>query len=40
VDDRQFRARFGAGATPADEGARRTVEWARSRFGAGAGRAA
>lgn len=40
VDDRRFRARFGATPTPPDEGARRTVEWALARFGAGAKRAA
>jgi nucleoside-diphosphate-sugar epimerase len=40
VDDRRFRARFGLAPTTADEGARRTVEWARARFGPAARRAA
>jgi nucleoside-diphosphate-sugar epimerase len=35
VDDRRFRARFGATATALDEGARATVAWAVARFGAG-----
>ncbi len=33
VDDARFRAEFGAGATDPDEGAARTVEWARAQFG-------
>lgn len=33
VDDRRFRDRFGAGATPLDEAARQTVAWARETFG-------
>jgi nucleoside-diphosphate-sugar epimerase len=32
VDDSQFRARFGDLATDPDEGARLTLQWARSRF--------
>ncbi len=33
VDDSKFRARYGDLATPPDEAARLTVEWARSTFG-------
>ena len=33
VDDSRFRAEFGVGATDPDEGAARTVEWARAQFG-------
>ncbi len=33
VDDAQFRAEFDASATDPDEGAARTVEWARAQFG-------
>lgn len=33
VDDRRFREQFGDRATDPDEGARRTVQWARARFG-------
>jgi nucleoside-diphosphate-sugar epimerase len=36
VEDRRFRARFGAGATPLEEGARRTAAWARQVYGGGA----
>jgi nucleoside-diphosphate-sugar epimerase len=32
--DRRFRERFGAAATPLDQGARATVEWAREHYGA------
>jgi hypothetical protein len=31
--DRRFRERFGAAATPLDQGARATVEWAREHYG-------
>jgi nucleoside-diphosphate-sugar epimerase len=31
VDDSRFRARFGFGGTPLEEGARETVAWARAR---------
>jgi nucleoside-diphosphate-sugar epimerase len=40
VDDRRFRARFGLGPTPLEEGARETVAWARRAFGAPEGGAA
>lgn len=33
VDDSRFRAEFGVSATDPDEGAKRTVEWARAQFG-------
>ncbi len=33
VDDSRFRAKFGVGATDPDEGAVRTVEWARAQSG-------
>ena len=33
VDDAQFHAAFGVSATGPDEGAVRTVEWARAQFG-------
>ena len=33
MDDSRFRAKFGVGATGPDEGAVRTVEWARAQFG-------
>ena len=33
VDDAQFHAAFGVSATDPDEGAARTVEWARAQFG-------
>lgn len=36
VDDRRFRARFGASATPAAEGARLTAAWARQVYGGAA----
>jgi nucleoside-diphosphate-sugar epimerase len=36
VDDARFRAQFGMDATDADEGAARTVEWARREYGTGA----
>ncbi len=35
-DDRRFRERFGASATPLDAGARETVAWAREHYGGGA----
>ncbi len=33
VDDARFRAEFGVSATDPDEGAARTVEWARAQYG-------
>ena len=33
VDDSRFRAEFGVSGTDPDEGAARTVEWARAQFG-------
>ncbi|MFT7699730.1 MAG: hypothetical protein ACI8S7_001560, partial [Candidatus Krumholzibacteriia bacterium] len=33
VDDSRFRAEFCVSATDPDEGAKRTVEWARAQFG-------
>jgi len=38
VDDRKFRARFRAEATPLEAGARETVEWATAAIGRGATR--
>jgi len=34
VDDRRFRARFGFGATPLEDGARETMAWARRAYAA------
>lgn len=39
IDDRQFRARFAATATPIDDAVRATIAWARAHYGRRAGTA-